>query len=101
MIYFSQSIDQKSQMKKKAKFTKKELELALEKKSNEYTALVEKVKSLVGLLREHKLISQEELGELQEIIHKNYGIINMPEHLEEVKLGIPSSKSNFSDRFYG
>ena len=101
MIYFSQSIDQKSQMKKKAKFTKKELELALEKKSNEYTALVEKVKSIVDLLRERKLISQEELGELQEIIHKNYGIINMPEHLEEVKLGIPSSKSNFSDRFYG
>ena len=86
---------------KKVKRTKKELEIALEQKSNEYSALVEKVKSLVGLLREHKLISQEELGELQEIIHKNYGIINMPEHLEEVKLGIPSPKSNFSDRFYG
>ena len=88
-------------MKKKVKQTKKELEIALEKKSNEYTALVEKVKSIVDLLREHKLISQEELTELQEIVHKNYGIINMPEHLEKVKLGIPSSKSNFSDRFYG
>ena len=88
-------------MKKKVKLTKKELEQALERKSNEYTALVEKVKSIVDLLREHKLISQEELTELQEIVHKNYGIINMPEHLEEVKLGIPSSKSNFSDRFYG
>ena len=88
-------------MKKKVKQTKKELEIALEKKSNEYTALVEKVKSIVDLLREHKLISQEELTELQEIVHKNYGIINMPDHLDEVKLGIPSSKSNFSDRFYG
>ena len=88
-------------MKKKVKRTKKELEIALEKKSNEYSALVEKVKSIVDLLREHKLISQEELTELQEIVHKNYGIINMPEHLEKVKLGIPSSKSNFSDRFYG
>ena len=88
-------------MKKKVKRTKEELETALEQKSNEYSALVEKVKSLVGLLREHKLISQEELTELQEIVHKNYGIINMPEHLEEVKLGIPSPKSNFSDRFYG
>tara|TARA_Y100000034_G_scaffold102794_1_gene127893 strand:- start:234 stop:500 length:267 start_codon:yes stop_codon:yes gene_type:complete len=88
-------------MKKKAKFTKKELELALEKKSNEYTALVEKVKSIVDLLRERKLISQEELGELQEIIHKNYGIIDRPDNSEKVKLGIPSSKSNFSDRFYG
>ena len=88
-------------MKKKVKQTKKELEIALEKKSNEYTALVEKVKSIVDLLREHKLISQEELTELQEIVHKNYGIINMPDHLEKVKLGIPSSKSNFSDRFYG
>ena len=88
-------------MKKKVKQTKKELEIALEKKSNEYTALVEKVKSIVDILREHKLISQEELTELQEIVHKNYGIINMPKHLEEVKLGIPSPKSNFSDRFYG
>ena len=88
-------------MKKKVKQTKKELETALEKKSSEYTALVEKVKSIVDILREHKLISQEELTELQEIVHKNYGIINMPEHLEEVKLGIPSPKSNFSDRFYG
>ena len=88
-------------MKKKVKRTKEELETALEQKSNEYSALVEKVKSLVGLLREHKLISQEELTELQDIVHKNYGIINMPEHLEEVKLGIPSPKSNFSDRFYG
>ena len=88
-------------MKKKVKRTKKELEAALEQKSNEYSALVEKVKSLVDLLREHKLISQEELTELQEIVHKNYGIINMPDHLEKVKLGIPSSKSNFSDRFYG
>ena len=88
-------------MKKKVKRTKKELEAALEQKSNEYTALVEKVKSIVDLLREHKLISQEELTELQEIVHKNYGIINMPDHLDEVKLGIPSSKSNFSDRFYG
>ena len=88
-------------MKKKVKQTKKELEIALEKKSSEYTALVEKVKSIVDILREHKLISQEELAELQEIVHKNYGIINMPEHLEEVKLGIPSPKSNFSDRFYG
>ena len=88
-------------MNKKVKRTKKELEAALEQKSNEYSALVEKVKSLVGLLREHKLISQEELTELQEIVHKNYGIINMPKHLEEVKLGIPSPKSNFSDRFYG
>ena len=88
-------------MKKKVKRTKEELETALEQKSNEYSALVEKVKSLVDLLREHKLISQEELGELQEIIHKNYGIINMPDHLDEVKLGIPSPKSNFSDRFYG
>ena len=88
-------------MKKKAKFTKKELELALEKKSNEYTALVEKVKSIIDVLRESKLISQEELSELQEIIHKNYGIINAPDHLKEVKLGVPSPKSNFSDRFYG
>ena len=88
-------------MNKKVKRTKKELEAALEQKSNEYSALVEKVKSLVGLLREHKLISQEELTELQEIVHKNYGIINMPDHLDEVKLGIPSPKSNFSDRFYG
>ena len=88
-------------MKKKVKLTKKELEQALERKSNEYTALVEKVKSIVDLLREHKLISQEELTELQEIVHKNYGIINMPDHLKEVKLGIPSPKSNFSDRFYG
>ena len=88
-------------MNKKVKRTKKELEIALEQKSNEYTALVEKVKSIVDILREHKLISQEELTELQEIVHKNYGIINMPEHLEEVKLGIPSPKSNFSDRFYG
>ena len=88
-------------MKKKVKRTKEELETALEQKSNEYSALVEKVKSLVGLLREHKLISQEELTELQEIVHKNYGIINMPDHLDEVKLGIPSPKSNFSDRFYG
>ena len=88
-------------MKKKVKLTKKELEQALEEKSNEYIALVEKVKSIVDLLREHKLISQEELTELQEIVHKNYGIINMPDHLEKVKLGIPSSKSNFSDRFYG
>ena len=52
-------------MKKKVKRTKEELETALEQKSNEYSALVEKVKSLVGLLREHKLISQEELTELQ------------------------------------
>ena len=88
-------------MKKKVKQTKKELEIALEQKSNEYTALVEKVKSIVDILREHKLISQEELTELQEIVHKNYGIINMPDHLDEVKLGIPSPKSNFSDRFYG
>ena len=88
-------------MNKKVKRTKKELEIALEQKSNEYTALVEKVKSIVDILREHKLISQEELTELQEIVHKNYGIINMPEHLEKVKLGIPSSKSNFSDSFYG
>ena len=88
-------------MNKKVKRTKKELEAALEQKSNEYSALVEKVKSLVGLLREHKLISQEELTELQEIVHKNYGIINMPDRLKEVKLGMPSSKSNFSDRFYG
>ena len=88
-------------MKKKVKRTKEELETALEQKSNEYSALVEKVKSIVDILREHKLISQEELTELQEIVHKNYGIINMPEHLEEVKLGIPSPKSNFSDRFYG
>ena len=88
-------------MNKKVKRTKKELEIALEQKSNEYTALVEKVKSIVDILREHKLISQEELTELQEIVHKNYGIINMPDHLEKVKLGIPSSKSNFSDRFYG
>ncbi len=88
-------------MKKKVKRTKKELEIALEKKSNEYSALVEKVKSIVDLLREHKLISQEELGELQEIIHKNYGIIDRPDNSEKVKLGIPSSKSNFSDRFYG
>ena len=88
-------------MNKKVKRTKKELEAVLEQKSNEYSALVEKVKSLVGLLREHKLISQEELTELQEIVHKNYGIINMPDHLDEVKLGIPSPKSNFSDRFYG
>ena len=86
---------------RKVKRTKKELETALEQKSNEYSALVEKVKSIVDILREHKLISQEELGELQEIIHKNYGIINMPDHLDEVKLGIPSPKSNFSDRFYG
>ena len=88
-------------MNKKVKRTKKELEAALEQKSNEYSALVEKVKSLVGLLREHKLISQEELTELQEIVHKNYGIINMPDRLKEVKLGMPSPKSNFSDRFYG
>ena len=88
-------------MNKKVKRTKKELEIALEQKSNEYTALVEKVKSIVDILREHKLISQEELTELQEIVHKNYGIINMPDHLDEVKLGIPSPKSNFSDRFYG
>ncbi len=88
-------------MKKKVKRTKKELEAALEQKSNEYSALVEKVKSIVDLLREHKLISQEELGELQEIIHKNYGIIDRPDNSEKVKLGIPSSKSNFSDRFYG
>ena len=88
-------------MKKKVKRTKEELETALEQKSNEYSALVEKVKSIVDILREHKLISQEELTELQEIVHKNYGIINMPDHLDEVKLGIPSPKSNFSDRFYG
>jgi len=87
-------------MKKKVKPTKKELEMALERKSNEYTALVEKVKSIVDVLRESKLISQEELTELVEIIHKNYGIINAPDHLE-VKLGVPSPKSNFSDRFYG
>ena len=59
-------------MKKKVKLTKKELEQALERKSNEYTALVEKVKSIVGLLREHKLISQEELEELSQILSKNY-----------------------------
>ena len=88
-------------MKKKVKRTKKELEIALEKKSNEYSALVEKVKSIVDLLREHKLISQEELTELQDIVHKKYGIIDRPDNSEKVKLGIPSPKSNFSDRFYG
>ena len=88
-------------MKKKVKRTKEELETALEQKSNEYSALVEKVKSIVDILREHKLISQEELTELQEIVHKNYGIINMPDRLKEGKLGMPSPKSNFSDRFYG
>ena len=88
-------------MKKKVKLTKKELEQALEEKSNEYIALVEKVKSIVDLLREHKLISQEELTELQDIVHKKYGIIDRPDNSEKVKLGIPSPKRNFSDRFYG
>ena len=81
-------------MKKKVKLTKKELEQALERKSNEYTALVEKVKSIVGLLREHKLISQEELEELSQILSKNY-----ESSLAQDLRGPPSD--HFSDRHYG
>ena len=84
-------------MKKKVKLTKKELEQALERKSNEYTALVEKVKSIVGLLREHKLISQEELEELSQILSKNYD----PRAAKFWQDLDPDASDHFSDRHYG